>query len=66
MRKEYLVEVTDDGVGFDPSLPPSDGRVHVGLTNVQNRLKSMVHGRLEIYSKIDKGTKMSIHIPKGE
>ena len=63
--KEYLVEVTDDGVGFDPNVPPSDGRVHVGLTNVQNRLKSMVHGRLEIYSKINKGTRMSIHIPKG-
>ena len=64
--KEYLVEVTDDGVGFDPDVPPSDGRVHVGLTNVQNRLKNMVHGRLEIYSKIGKGTRMSIHIPKGQ
>ena len=64
--KEYLVEVTDDGVGFDPNVPPSDGRVHVGLTNVQNRLKNMVHGRLEIYSKIGKGTRMSIHIPKGQ
>lgn len=64
--KEYLVEVTDDGVGFDPDIPPSDGRVHVGLTNVQNRLKNMVHGRLEIYSKIGKGTRMSIHIPKGQ
>lgn len=63
--KEYLVEVTDDGVGFDPNVPPDDGRVHVGLTNVQNRLKNMVHGRLEIYSKIGKGTRMSIHIPKG-
>jgi len=64
--KEYIVEVTDDGVGFDPSVPPDDGRVHVGLTNVENRLKSMVNGRLEIYSKINKGTRMSIHIPKGE
>ena len=62
--KEYLVEVTDDGVGFDPNVPPADGRVHVGLTNVQKRLKSMVNGRLEIYSKINEGTRMSIHIPK--
>ncbi len=62
--KEYLVEVTDDGVGFDPKVPPDDGRVHVGLTNVQNRLKNMVNGKLEIYSKIGKGTRMSIHIPK--
>ena len=62
--KEYLVEVTDDGVGFDPNIPPADGRVHVGLANVEKRLKSMVKGRLEIYSKINKGTKMTIHIPK--
>ena len=62
--KEYLVEVTDDGVGFDPKVPPDDGRVHVGLTNVERRLKSMVNGKLEIYSKIGKGTRMSIHIPK--
>ena len=63
--KEYVIEVTDDGVGFDPNVPPEDGRVHVGVTNVKNRLKSMVNGRLEIYSKINKGTRMSIHIPKG-
>ena len=62
--KEYLVEVIDDGVGFDPNVPPDDGRVHVGLTNVQKRLKSMVNGKLEIYSKINEGTRMSIRIPK--
>ena len=60
----YVVEIRDDGVGFDPKVPPDDGRVHVGLTNVQNRLKNMVNGKLEIYSKIGKGTRMSIHIPK--
>ena len=63
--KEYLVEVIDDGVGFDPNVPPDDGRVHVGLTNVQNRLKNMVNGKLEVYSKINEGTRMSIRIPKG-
>ena len=64
--KEYLVEVIDDGVGFDPNVPPSDGRVHVGVTNVKNRLKNMVNGRLDVYSKINNGTRMSIRIPKGE
>ena len=64
-EKEYLVEVIDDGVGFDPDVPPSDGRVHVGVTNVKNRLKNMVNGRLDISSTINKGTRMSIHIPKG-
>ena len=64
-EKEYLVEVIDDGVGFDPDVPPSDGRVHVGVTNVKNRLKNMVNGRLDVSSTINKGTRMSIHIPKG-
>ena len=63
--KEFVVEVIDDGIGFDPDVPPDDGRVHVGLTNVENRLKSMVNGRLQISSKINKGTRMTIHIPKG-
>ena len=64
-EKEYLVEVIDDGVGFNPDVPPSDGRVHVGVTNVKNRLKNMVNGRLDVSSTINKGTRMSIHIPKG-
>ena len=64
--KEYLVEVIDDGVGFDVNVPPDDGRVHVGVTNVEKRLRDMVNGRLEVYSKINKGTRMTIHIPKGE
>ena len=64
--KEYLVEVIDDGVGFDVNVPPDDGRVHVGVANVEKRLKDMVKGRLEVYSKINKGTRMTIHIPKGE
>ena len=64
--KEYLVEVIDDGVGFDVNATPDDGRVHVGVSNVEKRLKDMVKGRLEVYSKINNGTRMTIHIPKGE
>ena len=62
--KEYLVEVIDDGVGFEVNKDPEDGRVHVGIKNVSDRLARMVNGELEINSEINKGTHVVIHIPK--
>jgi len=62
----YLVEVRDDGVGFDPSVPKNDGRSHVGMENVRSRLKEMVNGRVEITSEPGKGTTAVIIIPKEE
>ena len=60
----YRVEVKDDGVGFDPSVPKNDGRSHVGMENVRSRLKEMVNGRVEITSEPGKGTTAVIIIPK--
>ena len=62
----YRVEVRDDGVGFDPSVPKNDGRSHVGMENVRSRLKEMVNGRVEITSEPGKGTTAVIIIPKQE
>lgn len=31
--------LTDDGNGFDPSVPPQDGQTHVDLSNVRERLR---------------------------
>ena len=63
---DYFISVVDDGVGFDPSLPPSDDRKHVGLHNIQERLKAMVGGTLEIESAVGEGTRVLIKIPKEE
>ena len=60
----YKVEVRDDGVGFDPSVPKNDGRSHVGMENVRSRLKEMVNGSVTITSEIGKGTTAVITIPK--
>ena len=59
----FCVEVKDDGVGFDTSLP-IEGKKHVGLRNIRGRLKAMVNGELIIESKPGAGTKAVIMIPK--
>lgn len=62
--KENIVEVSDDGVGFDLGKVGDDGRNHIGMKSVRDRLKLMCNGRLEIISEIGKGTKVIVHIPK--
>jgi LytS/YehU family sensor histidine kinase len=59
----FCVEVKDDGVGFDTSLP-IDEKKHVGLRNIRGRLKAMLDGELILESKPDVGTKAVIMIPK--
>lgn len=63
----YCVIIEDDGVGFDPENPdytPDDNRSHVGLKNVKNRLKTLMNADMIIESAADKGTKITIKIPK--
>lgn len=62
--KFFIVEVSDDGVGFDTNKVYDDGKSHIGMMNVRNRLKNMCGGTLEITSEINKGTKAVIKIPK--
>ena len=59
----FCVEVKDDGVGFDTSLPIEEKK-HVGLRNIRGRLKAMVNGELTIESHIGVGTRAVISIPK--
>ena len=59
----FCVEVKDDGVGFDTSLP-IEGKKHVGLRNIRGRLKAMVNGELILESEPGAGTRAVIMIPK--
>ena len=59
----FCVEVKDDGIGFDTSLP-LDEKKHVGLRNIRGRLKAMVDGELLLESKPGTGTRAVIMIPK--
>ena len=60
----YVIDIWDDGVGFDPEAKPTDNRKHVGLENVASRIQRMCHGRLEIRSVIGSGTRVAIIIPE--
>lgn len=58
----FEVVVLDDGPGFDPRKHPSDGRSHVGIANVRERLHSACGGSLRIES--GNGTRATIILPK--
>ena len=59
-----LIKISDDGVGFNLEEVKQDGRSHIGIENVRNRLSAMCNGTLRIESEIDVGTTATISIPK--
>ena len=60
----YYIEINDDGRCFDVNSLKNDGKSHVGIENVKQRLKMMCGGDLLINSVPDQGTDAVIKIPK--
>lgn len=61
----YVIEVIDDGVGFDTEAGrPADGRSHVGFENVRDRVGSMCRGEVTVKSIVGVGTRVTIKIPR--
>ena len=60
----FVIEVIDDGVGFDTGALKTKGEGHVGIQNVSYRLATMCGGELEIDSHIGEGTKVTMTFPK--
>lgn len=71
IRKEghmNVIVVEDDGNGIDASsieeIPlKDDGRTHIGLKNVKERVEKMADGKLDFYSRKGCGTIVTIYIP---
>lgn len=63
-ERGFTVTVADDGIGFDASQTKNDGRAHIGIANVRERLKTMCGGTLDIQSEPGVGTTTVITIPK--
>ena len=59
---KYFVVVKDDGIGFD--VNKVIGANHLGFKNSNERLKHFVGGSLVIESEINKGTTVTLVIPK--
>ncbi len=61
----YEITVADNGPGFDTHAPlPNDGRAHIGIENVRDRLLRVCKGELKIESVPGKGTTATITILK--
>lgn len=60
----YILQVIDDGIGFDPMQPKEDGRTHIGISNVKERIRILCGGSLNIESAPGKGTAATIMLPK--
>lgn len=56
-----VICIADNGVGFDSEeLSKDDGRSHIGIDNVRDRLSLMANGKLTIESAPGKGTNVKI------
>ncbi|MDD3411046.1 MAG: histidine kinase [Eubacteriales bacterium] len=60
----FEITVRDDGVGFDPARPPQDGKPHIGIQNVRERLKQMMDAELDIVSAPGRGAVVTIRLPR--
>ena len=56
----YVVEIIDDGVGFDVE----SAEYHVGIENVRSRVMAMCKGDVTVKSTVGIGTRVNIEIPK--
>ena len=58
----WQISIIDDGVGY--SGTPQDGRVHIGIENVRQRLALLCGGTLTVTGTEGQGTVAEIRIPK--
>lgn len=55
-----ILELVDNGVGFDANLTNLSGGL--GLQGIQERIQHL-GGSLEVFSELDKGTRLTVKIP---
>lgn len=60
----FVVEVTDDGVGFCPSEIDLDANEHFGIANIKYRIETVGNGKMSIESEVRKGTHVTVFFHK--
>lgn len=58
--ESLLIDIADDGVGFDPAVLPASG--HYGLQMVQERVTAL-GGQLTLESAPGRGTRLAVSLP---
>lgn len=56
----YVIEIIDDGVGFDAE----NTEMHVGIENARSRVAALCKGDITVKSRTDVGTRVTVKIPK--
>lgn len=56
----YIVEISDDGIGFYAENFKDENNKHFGINNIKHRIKNMTNGDIVINSEIGKGTKVIV------
>lgn len=59
----YVVEIKDDGVGFNSDGIDFNGNEHLGLKNIYYRIKNC-GGNMTVNSDLDKGTSVVVTFSK--
>ena len=63
-KKYNVIEIIDDGVGFDTEAVDNKKQTHVGLSNVESRVNRKCKGKLSVKSTVGVGTRVTIEIPR--
>ena len=62
-ENSHVIEIRDNGTGFDPNAQNTPGETHIGIENVRNRVERLCGGSLSIDSKVGQGTAVTLTIP---
>ena len=63
-ERAYVVEIIDDGIGFDLSGVNFEKNVHFGINNIKYRIKEMCSGDVVINSEVGRGTDVTVYFYK--
>ena len=63
-KNANIVEIIDDGVGFDIKEIDFESNKHIGFANVKHRIATMTNATLELHSEVNKGTKVVVKFYK--
>lgn len=62
-RDDLILEVNDDGCGFDTSLASSPNEQHYGIVGMQERIKR-VGGEFKLDSAVGRGSRLTVRVPR--
>lgn len=60
----HEIVISDNGKGFDTTQQLSSDKTHIGIRNVEERVRKMCNGTVSIESRLDEGTTVTIRIPE--